>query len=435
MNRIKYIFLIAGIMAASALFAQKEMVIESVSRTMDYSEEGKACFEILSADGDLSPRSIMEDFVKTQLSDGSYSYKAVIDLESGKKRKFYIAAPLVIEQEYNVTGLQSKEYIKIRVTIPKNELAVTEMTNLTPSKSANAIYQFLANIPDLNITASNGAPFVNKGKNAAAFYVYEMTIPVSGSSAFIVTIKATGYEELTYEVTDISQRVYGFFLFPKEECFNKNFELGNEYFRDGSYRDAMRYYGEAADCKDRNEAAPLDEKLREAKQYEKARNLIDEYDRNVKRLSTTQKYDITSGVDSVYWYKSRTIDLMRLLLKKNPTDKFCNAEEIAKREEELLNDSRNISGTVSDITYTNQRLPGVIIYGSEDPKADPKKMVKIGQSNSKGEFLIKVPNRYKILYFEHTDKEYNKPVRVNITDGKKYQYHIKLQRKEVKIGF
>jgi len=433
MNIIKSIFIIIGIFISVVLCAQKEMVIEPISRTADYTEEGKACFEIISSDGDIKPRSVMEDFVKEQLPDGTYSYKAVIDLESGKKRRFYISAPLVIEQEYSVTGLQSKEYIKIRVTIPKNELSITEMDNLRPSKSSNAIYQFFANIPDMEITANNGQKFINKGKNEASFYVYELTVPVENTPNLTVSVKAIGYDDLSYEITDVSQRVYGFFIFPKEECFNKNFELGNEYFKDGAYRDAVRYYSEASECKDIDPQAPLDNKLKEARQYEKIRNMIDRYDRDAARLDAVHD-NIESEVDSVYWCRNTAIGLMRHLLKQNPSDKFCSPAEIQKREENLLNSSRMIGGLVTDIEYQNQYLPNVVIYGSEDPKADKKKMMRLGQTDSKGIFKVKVPNRYKVLYFEHTDNNYNKPLRIDITDGKRYKYHVKLQRKVMGIG-
>jgi len=434
MNSLKNILTIIGILISISLCAQKEMTIEPISRTTDYTEEGKACFEIISADGDIKPRSVMEDFVKTQLPDGTYSFKAVMDLESGKKRKFYISAPLVMEQEYSVTGLQPKEYIKIRVTIPKNELSITEMDNLIPSKSSNAIYQFYANIPDMQIVTNNGLTFVNKGKNDASFYVYELTVPVAGTSDMTVSVKAVGYDDLTYRITDVSQRVYGFFIFPKEECFNKNFELGNEYFKDGAYQDAVRYYTEASECKDIDADAPLARKLKEAEQYQKIRRMIDDYDRNAMKLNSAQTDNIDSEVDSVYWYSNTAIGLMRHLLKQNPSDKFCSQAEIQKREEELLNSSRMIVGLVTDIEYQNQYLPNVVIYGSEDPKADKKKMMRLGQSDSKGGFRIKVPNRYKVLYFEHTDKNYNKPLRIDITNGKRYKYHVKLQRKVMGVG-
>ncbi|PXV65014.1 hypothetical protein CLV62_10812 [Dysgonomonas alginatilytica] len=434
MKSLKNVFILIAILMPTVLFAQKEMTIEQISRTTDYYEDGKACFEIISTDSDIKPRSVMEDFEKTQLPDGTYSYKAILDIESGKKRKFYIAAPLVIEQEYNVTGLQPKEYIKVRVTIPKNELTLIEKDNLIPSKNSNAIYQFFANIDDMQIITNEGLKFINQGKNESSFYVYELSIPVSGASKLNVTIKAAGYEDFSYEMTDIAQRVYGFFIFPKKECFNKNFELGNEYFRDGAYTDAIRYYKEAEGCKDRPEGTSLSSKVEEAKRYEKIKSKIDEYDRNVQKLSLFQDEDFDSEVDSMYWYKNTVIALMRHLLKQNPSDKFCANALIEKREEDLLNSSRTIGGLVTDIEYQNQYLSNVIIYGSEDPDADKKKMMRLGQTDTKGIFRIKVPNRYKVLYFEHSDNNYNKPIRIDITNGKRYKYHVKLQRKVMGVG-
>lgn len=412
-------------------YAQKELTLKEISRTLDYLDEDKACFEIVSEVGDLMIRSSLDHFEKVQLEDGTYSYRAILDLEVATKREFYITAPLVIDKKYEVRKLKPNEYIKVMASLPKHALSVTEKENLVPSKSANAVYQFLSNIPDMDITTSSGLKFENKEKNDAAFYVYELTVPVAETPGLTVSIKAIGYDELTYNIEEVSQRVFGFFIFPAEACFSKNFELGNEYFKDGLYSEALNYYDQATQCSDISSDTHLLANRKKTENCKKIRHQIDQYDRNRSRLK--ENLAVTVTMDSAYWYANSAIDLMRVLLKINPADNFCSPTEIQRREDELLNGSRILVGQVVDSEFQNQVIHNVIIYGSE--KTDEKKnsMTKLGQSGDDGNFVISVPNKFKVLYFEDPRKVF-KDVKVDITDGKRYSHRVQLRRKGNTVG-
>lgn len=429
MNRIKITLLLLCLSLVA--YAQKELTIKEISRTLDYSDENKACFEFISEEADLMIRSSLENFEKTQLADGTYSYKATLDLDVATKREFYITAPLAMDKKYEIRKLKPKEYIKVMVTLPKHALSVTEKENLVPSKSSNAIYQFLSNIPDMELTTSTGLKFDNKGKNDAAFFIYELTVPVADTPGLTVSIKAIGYDELTYNIEEVSQRVFGFFIFPAEACFSKNFELGNEYFKEGLYSEALNYYDQAALCNDINSGSPLQTNRKKVENCKKIRNQIDQYDRNRSRLKDNLAVTVT--MDSAYWYANSVIDLMRVLLKLNPADNFCSPSEIQKRENELLNGSRILVGQVVDSEFQNQVIHNVIIYGSERSDDKKDRMTNLGQSGEDGNFVISVPNKFKVLYFEDPRKVF-KDVKVDITDGKRYSHRVQLRRKGNTVG-
>lgn len=427
MNKLKGILTILFVFLSFTLYAQKEITIEEISRTLNYPEENKACFEILSNEDNLQPRSSLDNFERTQLADGTYSYKAILDLESATKRKFFIAAPLAIEKEYEVRGLKPGEYIVIKAIIPKHGLSVTAKSNVKLSQSSDAIYQFLSNIPDMELTTSTGQKFESKGKNESAFYVYELTVPVANTPNLTVTIKALGYDELTYNIEEVSQRVFGFFIFPSEACFNKNYELAKEYFRDGLYTEAVNYYDVADNCEDKGSNISLAAEKKKAENCKVLREKINEYDRGANRLR--EAYAVQNEIDSVYWYKSTAIDMMRVLLKINPADKFCSQSEIQIRVTELENGSRILVGKTVDAEFQNQVISNIVIYGSENTKEDNvKKMTKLGQTGADGNFAISVPNKFRVLYFEDP-REVFKEIKVNITDGKRYSHRVQLRRK------
>ncbi|MCD8260623.1 MAG: hypothetical protein LUD15_03290 [Bacteroides sp.] len=216
-------YLILFLFCFTGLSAQNKLTIEEVSRQTSPEVTEKVRFETLSSEENLSVRTT-ESFEKTQLNSGEYSYIALLDPELATCRKIYISAPLVIETEYNISGLKAGEHIIIRVNVPRTELTIEPKPNLTPSKNSTAIYQFYATIPDLQITTDSGLQFANKGKDQSAFYIYELIVEVKDTPGLNLTIRADGYDEIKYTIDDVSQRIYGFFIFPKnaEECFNKN---------------------------------------------------------------------------------------------------------------------------------------------------------------------------------------------------------------------
>ncbi len=60
-------------------------------------------------------------------------------------------------------------------------------------------------------------------------------------------------------------------------------------------------------------------------------------------------------------------------------------------------------------------------------------MTKLGQSGDDGNFVISVPNKFKVLYFEDPRKIF-KDVKVDITDGKRYSHRVQLRRKGNTVG-
>ncbi|MCD8260622.1 MAG: hypothetical protein LUD15_03285 [Bacteroides sp.] len=217
--------------------------------------------------------------------------------------------------------------------------------------------------------------------------------------------------------------------------FQQKFSIGDEYYKDGLYDEAERYYRLAKECSDRDPSVDIDNKLKDVAYCSTLRKRINDLMLRADILEK-QPADLDSEIDSVYWYRSNIIDGLKLLQRKNPADDFCSATSIASLENDLKNSSRYIGGIVTDLEYTNQVLANVIIYGSENENANPKSMVRLGESGADGKFKVQVPNKYTILYFEHgKDKDYNKPVRVNITNGKLYKYHVKLQRRVMRVGF
>lgn len=380
MNRVRiqwftWLLCLLGCLSVSSVFGQSIQVkLDQKDETGFPDQPNQARVVFISTSGELMiDENNGTPMEKGQLADGKHQYRFVCDVTDTNKFKFNIALQRSSSTANVTVFVEEGNDLLYTIDVQEGGAKISEIKpdpNMMVYPVDNkAKVTVITTYPRLIVQSATGESvegpiYQEENKQFAYSVVFDLEKPDSRKEIRTLRLSADNKEFVTQKLGALSpkQAMNVAVVVIQESCYQHNIDLAQNYFLNGSYREAYDIYHQLLttdECEDK----PAD--LKELQEDEKEmKRLANAYHIANDRYERAEEFARAGDMDSAMHYHAEAYKYRNYILKRNPSDSYA-LEYNKKYELSRRLYPRIVSGVVLDksrMDLNGQHLPLANVY-------------------------------------------------------------------------